>query len=87
MVLNITLPIPGSKFQVAPDFARGASRHCHRSADGPRPQHIGRSRTRALFIQARVLHTAASRDGSRSGGGSVEMRPFASIWATRPQVC
>jgi hypothetical protein len=34
------------------ECARGISRHCHRSADGPRPQHVGRSRTRALFIQA-----------------------------------
>ena len=46
-----------------------------RTADGPRPQHVGPLRRTAKTRSFCAWPSAANRDGSRSVGGSAEMRP------------
>ena len=41
----------------------------HRSAGGPRPQHVARSRWSGAFLSLSTSYAAADRDGPRSGGG------------------
>src|SRR5438876_12202852 len=52
----------------------GASRYCPRIADGPRPQHVGPLWRTAKSQCFCAWPCAANRDGSRSAGGSVEVR-------------
>src|SRR5207253_10151646 len=46
-----------------------------RTADGPRPQHVGPLRRTAKTRSFCAWPSAANRDGSRSVGGSPKMRP------------
>src|SRR6266581_6834729 len=46
-----------------------------RIADGPRPQHVGPLGRTAKSQCFYAWPCAANRDGSRSAGGSVKMRP------------
>ncbi len=62
---------------LAAHVAGSASRYCPRTADGPRPQHVGPLRRTAESQSFCTWPCAANRDGSRSGGHSAEMRPVA----------
>src|SRR5881394_3055435 len=53
----------------------GASGHSRQSAGGPRPQYVARSRWSGSFLSLSTSYTAADRDGPRSGGGAVKVRP------------
>lgn len=53
----------------------GASRHYHRTADGPRPQRVELKRDPGHFQGAAASAAAATGDRSRAGGGSLKMRP------------
>jgi len=48
--------------------------HQRRSAGGPRPQHVARSRWSGTFLSLSTSYAAADRDGPRSGGGGFKMR-------------
>ena len=54
------------------DERAGASRYCPRTADGPRPQHVGPLGRTATSQRFCAWPRAANRDGSRSAGGSAK---------------